>query len=429
MADTLNNSFPNVTSQVLADLGPVLTGERDLHQTAAAALQVVMSAANASTGALFRFQEKPAMLASIAASGFTMFPQTAVFPLLPKHIHAMLHATGAQKLCKERCDIFLSSTGNISSAWFRCIAPLRIRGKLVGALLLGERHGGTDYSAELLAQIGHLTPYIGLAIYNHQLMASLEERTTENLRLIASVHSFWDDALAAFAATIDVKHVYMHGHSMRVGRYAAGIAEALGMSVAEITELRAAGYLHDIGKVTVDKHIFTNPGALAPAEFKEMADHTVLGHRIVSQVHFPWPSIPAVVRSHHERADGSGYPDRLRGDDYTLPVKIVAVADTFDAMLSERSFRKGRTLGEAATELSWLAPSKLDADCVHALLVQLRRDAVRTMGPDRIWSSLDEKTRKPFLDPAIACHISPTDIDHFVSELNRRVTHGRAYSA
>src|SRR5260370_2604599 len=259
MADTLNNNFQNVPSHVLADLGPVLTGERDLHQTAAAALQVVMSAANASTGALFRFQEKPAMLASIAASGFTMFPQTAVFPLLPRHIHSSVHASGAQKLCKERCDVFLSSTGNISSAWFRCIAPLRVRGKLVGALLLGERHGGADYSSELLAQIGHLAPYIGLAIYNHQLMTSLEERTTENLRLIASVHSFWDDALTAFAATIDEKHVLMHGHSLRVGRYAAGIAEALGMSVAEVTERRGAVYLHDMGKVTRVRQIFTDP--------------------------------------------------------------------------------------------------------------------------------------------------------------------------
>ncbi len=412
-------------SQVLAELGPVLTGERDLAHTAKGALEVVMAAIRASSGALFRFQEKPAMLASIAAQGFVVFPQTAVFPLLPKHVHALTNTPGPQRISRERCDTFLSSTGNISSVWFRCIAPLRVHGKLIGALLLGEREEGVEYTPEVLKQIGDLAPFIALAIHNHQLMMSLEERTADNLKLIASVRSFWDEALAAFAATIDVKSVQMQGHSLRVGRYAAGIAESLGVTAAEVHEMRAAGYLHNIGMVTVDKHLFSKPGALEPGEFLEMADHTVQGHRIVSTVQFPWPKIPEVVRSHHERADGSGYPDHLHNDEVSMPVKIVAVADTFDAMLSDRPYRKKLTLGEAAAQLSWLAPSKLDGEVVHALLVQLRRDAGSRVSPPRPWSTTQDKTRKMFLDPAVACNISPPDIDHMVSELNRRITRGR----
>ena len=207
---------PLLASQVLADLGPVLTGERDLEQTATAALELVMSAGRIASAALFRFQEQPAMLSSIAASGFALFPKIAVFPLLPKHIHALSRASGPQRLCDERCETFLSSTGNFSSAWFRYLVPLRVRGKLVGALMLGERDEGAGYSPELLKLIGELAPLIGLAIHNHQLMMSLEERTADNLKLVTSVHSFWDDALAAFAATIDVKSVSMHGHSLRV---------------------------------------------------------------------------------------------------------------------------------------------------------------------------------------------------------------------
>jgi HD-GYP domain-containing protein (c-di-GMP phosphodiesterase class II) len=169
------------------------------------------------------------------------------------------------------------------------------------------------------------------------------------------------------------------------------------------------------------------PGALEPGEFQEMADHTVQGHRIVSTVQFPWPKIPEVVRSHHERADGSGYPDHLHNDEVSMPVKIVAVADTFDAMLSDRPYRKKLSLGEAAAQLSWLAPAKLDGEVVHSLLVQLRRDAVSHVSPPRPWSSSghETKTRKMFLDPAVPCNISPTDIDHMVSELNRRITRGR----
>jgi HD-GYP domain-containing protein (c-di-GMP phosphodiesterase class II) len=414
-----------LASQLLAELGPVLTGERDLSQTANGALEVVLAAVRAGSGAIFRFQEKPAMLASIAAQGFVVFPQTAVFPLLPKHVHALTNTPGPQRISRERCDTFLSSTGNISSVWFRCVAPLRVRGKLIGALLLGEREGGAEYTPEVLKQVGDVAPFIALAIYNHHLMMSLEERTADNLKLITSVHSFWDDALAAFAATIDVKSVLMQGHSLRVGRYAAGMAEALGMNQTEASEMRAAGYLHNIGMVAVDKHLFSKAGPLEPGEFQEMAEHTVLGHRIVSTVQFPWPKIPEVVRSHHERADGSGYPDRLHNDEVSMPVKVVAVADTFDAMLSERPYRKRLSLGEAAAQLSWLAPAKLDGNVVHALLVQLRRDAVSHVSPPRPWSSPQEKSRKMFLDPSVGCNISPTDIDHMVSELNRRMTRGK----
>ena len=418
-----------LASQLLAELGPVLTGERDLSQTANGALEVVLAAVRAGSGAIFRFQEKPAMLASIAAQGFIVFPQTAVFPLLPKHVHALTNTPGPQRISRERCDTFLSSTGNISSVWFRCVAPLRVRGKLIGALLLGEREAGAEYTAEVLKQVGDVAPFIALAIHNHHLMMSLEERTADNLKLITSVHSFWDDALAAFAATIDVKSVLMQGHSLRVGRYAAGIAEALGMNPTEASEMRAAGYLHNIGMVAVDKHLFSKAGPLEPGEFQEMAEHTVLGHRIVSTVQFPWPKIPEVVRSHHERADGSGYPDRLHNDEVSMPVKVVAVADTFDAMLSERPYRKKLSLGEAAAQLSWLAPAKLDGDVVHALLVQLRRDAVSHVSPPRPWSSPQERSRKMFLDSNVGCNISPTDIDHMVSELNRRMTRGRVTRA
>jgi len=426
LADSFFTSRPPLlASQVLAELGPVLTGERDLSQTANGALEVVLAAVRAGSGAIFRFQEKPAMLASIAAQGFVVFPQTAVFPLLPKHVHALTNTPGPQRISRERCDTFLSSTGNISSVWFRCVAPLRVRGKLIGALLLGEREGGAEYTPEVLKQVGDVAPFIALAIHNHHLMMSLEERTADNLKLITSVHSFWDDALAAFAATIDVKSVLMQGHSLRVGRYAAGMAEALGMNQTEASEMRAAGYLHNIGMVAVDKHLFSKAGPLEPGEFQEMAEHTVLGHRIVSTVQFPWPKIPEVVRSHHERADGSGYPDRLHNDEVSMPVKVVAVADTFDAMLSERPYRKRLSLGEAAAQLSWLAPAKLDGNVVHALLVQLRRDAVSHVSPPRPWSSPQEKSRKMFLDPSVGCNISPTDIDHMVSELNRRMTRGK----
>jgi putative nucleotidyltransferase with HDIG domain len=414
-------------SQVLAELGPVLTGERDLERTAAGALSIVMPTVGAGSGAVFRFSEKPDLLASVAARGFRVFPHSLIFPLLPQDVGQLLEAPGPQRIGRENVGLFPSVTGNVSGAWFRCIAPLKVRGKLIGALLLGEREGGAEYTAEILSYIGDIAPFIALAVYNHQFANWLEDATRENLRLIASVHACWDEALAGFAATIDAKGAEMQGHSLRVGRYSAGLAAALGMSATEVKEIRAAGYLHDIGKVTVDNHIFSKAAALEPVEFQAMANHTVVGHRIVSRVHFPWPHIPEVVRSHHERADGSGYPDNLRNDEVSMPVRIVAVADMFDAMLNDRPYRKRHSLAETAAELSRLAPTKLDIEVVHALLVQLRRDAAALLSPPRPWAAVQEEIRRPFLDPGVPCNVSPADIDHLLAEVNHRAHFGRVY--
>src|SRR5438046_7918682 len=109
---------------------------------------------------------------------------------------------------------------------------------------------------------------------------------SEKVKLLASLHGFYDNALEAFASAIDVKHVNIHGHSLRVGRYASAIGEAMGMDPNDVAGLRSAGYLHDIGKVAVDKRLFGKPSSLDAEEFREMADHTIVGHQIVTDVQF-----------------------------------------------------------------------------------------------------------------------------------------------
>jgi putative nucleotidyltransferase with HDIG domain len=242
----------------------------------------------------------------------------------------------------------------------------------------------------------------------------LATRVSENLHLMASLHGFCDNALEAFATAIDVKHVNIHGHSLRVGRYAAAIGEAMGLDPNEVAGLRSAGYLHDIGKVAVDKHIFGKPGALDPIEFREMADHTVVGHQIVSGVEFPWPRIPEIVRWHHERADGSGYPDGLLIQDVPMDVRIVGLADTFDAMTSERPYRESLSVGGTLSEIVRMTPQKYDPNVVQGLLVQIRRDAV---GSNRV----------AFLDKRMALNIAPTDVDHLASTLQHKISNGRNY--
>lgn len=402
------------TVEALSDLGPEITAERDFAQTALNMLTALREAAAAREGALFTFSDKPSLLTSIASEGFALLPDPALIPLLPKHVHALNTAREPVVLNPGDYESFLSSNGNVAPELFRCVAPLNVAGRLVGIVALGRREGDALYDEDELEALTLLSHYVALAVHNHVLTQSLAHRVSENLRLLASLHGFYDNALEAFAAAIDVKHVNIHGHSLRVGRYAAAIGDALGMDQNDVAALRSAGYLHDIGKVAVDKHIFGKPGALDPNEFREMADHTVVGHQIVSGVHFPWPRIPEIVRWHHERGDGSGYPDGLLMDDVPMPVRIVGLADTFDAMTSERPYRQPLSVGGAISEIVRLAPQKYDPNAVHGLLVQLRRDAVGS-------------NRTPFLETHLALNIAPTDIDHLSASLQHKMTNGRSY--
>jgi len=141
-----------------------------------------------------------------------------------------------------------------------------------------------------------------------------------------------------------------------VGRYSQAIGEALGMEPNDVASLRSAGYLHDIGKVAVDKRLFEKPSKLDAEESRAMRDHTVIGHQIVSHVQFPWPQIPEIVRWHHERGDGSGYPDGLHGDEMPQAVRIVALADSFGRDDQRPSLPRASVSRSALQELIRMSP-------------------------------------------------------------------------
>jgi putative nucleotidyltransferase with HDIG domain len=401
------------TVEALADLGPELTADRDFRQTAHTMLTAVLDASAAAEGVLFSFGERPSMLTSLDAQGFTLLPDPAVIPLLPRHVHTLSAAVGPVLLNSSTIDVFLSSNGNVAPELFNCVCALKVRGKLVGVIALGRRVGDALYEEDALDALEMLGNYIGLAIQNHTLSQTLAQRVSENLRLLASLHGFYDNALEAFATAIDVKHINIHGHSLRVGRYAQAIGESMGLDPNEVVSLRSAGYLHDIGKVAVDKRLFEKPSSLDDEESRAMRDHTVVGHQIVSHVQFPWPKIPEIVRWHHERGDGSGYPDGLHGEETPQAVRIIALADTFDAMTTERPYRKGMSVGSALQELIRLTPQKYDAQALQALLIQIRRDAV---GSNRI----------PMLQPNVL-NMSAADVDQLAATLQHRISQGKMY--
>jgi putative nucleotidyltransferase with HDIG domain len=154
------------------------------------------------------------------------------------------------------------------------------------------------------------------------------------------------ETIEALAVAINAKDEVTHDHVLRVQIYAAGVARVLGCSGPEIEALRAGALLHDIGKIAVPDYILNKPGKLTAAEFEKMKIHTIAGAQILSRVEFPYPIVP-VVRHHHERWDGNGYPDGLSGEDIPLTARILTVVDCFDAVREDRQYRKAMTREEA----------------------------------------------------------------------------------
>lgn len=143
----------------------------------------------------------------------------------------------------------------------------------------------------------------------------------------------------ALADAINAKDVYTQGHSMRVAIYSAALAYSMGWDSTEIEDLFQAAVLHDIGKIGIKDSVLNKPGKLTDEEFEEIKMHTVRGAQVLKNV-TSYPAAKVVARSHHERWDGKGYPDGLVGEEIPLMARLVAIADSYDAMNSERVYRK-----------------------------------------------------------------------------------------
>jgi putative nucleotidyltransferase with HDIG domain len=155
-------------------------------------------------------------------------------------------------------------------------------------------------------------------------------------------------------------------HCERVGRLSAAVGEELGLEPSRLATLRRAALLHDIGKLYVPERVLRKPGPLDELELETMKRHSPAGHDLLVQAGLHAEAF--YVLHHHERLDGSGYPDGLRGEQIPLECRVMLVADTFDAMISERPYRRAQPRAVAVAELACVAGRELDADCVVALL-------------------------------------------------------------
>ena len=232
---------------------------------------------------------------------------------------------------------------------------------MVGAAVAGLVHflnAHIGWQSSLL-----VLPPIYLMYRSYRLYLGKLETEKQHAEQVSRLHL---RTIEALALAIEAKDETTGEHLQRVRIYSMEIAKELGLSEDESEALRAASVLHDIGKLAVPEHIISKPGRLTPEEFEKMKIHPVVGAEILERVRFPYPVVP-IVRAHHEKWDGSGYPYGLAGDAIPIGARILAAVDCFDALASDRQYRKALPLNEAMAKVVADANKSFDPRIVEIL--------------------------------------------------------------
>jgi putative nucleotidyltransferase with HDIG domain len=218
---------------------------------------------------------------------------------------------------------------------------------------------------ELQARVARALEKRALVLQNRFYQQHLEHQVqAQALR----IQELFLQGVQMLARALEAKDAYTRGHSIRVSRYAVATAARLGFAGPELDGIRLGGELHDIGKIGTRESVLHKPGSLTPEEFRQITEHPALGERMLSPLAHESPDVLRIVRSHHERIDGKGFPDGLRGEKIPIEARIVAVADSFDAMTTRRPYRESRPADAAVAELRRVAGTQLDPHAVEAFV-------------------------------------------------------------
>ncbi len=235
--------------------------------------------------------------------------------------------------------------------------PLMNRGKVLGIVYVDSTSEANLFSRDDLGLFSAIALKAGIAI--------------DNARLYDDLRSLFYNTVETLVRTIQAKDQYTSGHSTRVSRYALLVADKLRLSTKDKHQLYLAAMLHDIGKIGVPDDLLQRPGKLSDDEMERVRNHVQLGASMIEMLGEMHPIVP-LIRHHHESWDGTGYPDALKGEEIPLVSRIIAVADTYDAMTSDRPYRKRRSHREAIEEIKRTSGTKLDPRVAEAFLEVLR---------------------------------------------------------
>lgn len=254
------------------------------------------------------------------------------------------------------------------------IVPLISRGKVIGVMAADRVDDAAPLTQEDLDTLTGFGNHVAVALENSRLYESLEQASL--------------DAIQALAKAVEAKDPYTHGHSERVAEYSEGLAAAIGLGERQLLNIRLACTIHDIGKIGIAERILHKPGRLDVEEQSAIKHHPVIGEAIIRPLK-GLGDIARIIRNHHERFDGLGYPDRLRGDEIPLEARIIAIADSFDAMTTTRPYRTPLPEESVRRELQENRGRQFDPYLVDVFLRQLdeRRAAPRLQPAPAAWEA------------------------------------------
>lgn len=249
---------------------------------------------------------------------------------------------------------------------------------------------------------------------NYISRAVEKERHIEEMEVSkAHLADLYLATIKSLALAIDAKDRYTHQHILRVQRYAVAIAKEMGLSGSDLEAVNTGALLHDIGKLGVPEYVLMKPGRLTADEFDKIKKHPEIGEAILSPVEFPWPVLP-VVRHHHERYDGRGYPDGLKGEEIPLNARIMAVADVYDALTSSRSYRQAWTHERAVETIRNDVGTHFDPNVVKAFLNVIQplveEMATEGVGPLAAPPPVEAKNEDPSMKAAEHISRSSTEL-------------------
>jgi hypothetical protein len=353
----------------LAELGQEVTNKNSFQETIRTSLHLLSGALGIMRGAVARYSRFGHELNMLAIRSLgDDFPLSLM--LTPEDERQFL-SCGLNPI--EIRDAQVLPFFQIYDASFSCrrlelFVPLVVRDEIVGAIFLGEKATGEPYSnyeKDIVCAMGH---HIGVAIAQRNLMAEIERQADENRRLFDEMRSTYNATVKAFAAAIDCKDKYTEGHSVRVGRFSEIIAAELGWGKEETEGAAVAGYLHDVGKLTVERKIINAPYRINAKESAELNKHPNVGYEILQPIHHPYADVPLAAKYHHERVDGRGYPDGLYDREIPYIAKIVTLADSFDAMTTDRPYKARRPAKEVIDDLRMNSGRQFSPEIVTAFL-------------------------------------------------------------
>jgi len=256
--------------------------------------------------------------------------------------------------------------------------PCYFKKDLLGILVLGEKISGETFNREEMGFFVTLANDAAMAIANAQLIENLQQKIEEVKELYVREHRIFIHTSIALAAAIDARDQYTHGHTERVTNYCLAIAKELD-GVPEVgyyknfrETLQISALLHDVGKIGIPDYILSKNGKLTPEEYEEIKKHSVIGAAILHPIK-ELSDVAKEVRHHQECFDGSGYPDGLAGNNIPFVARIIAVADAFDAMTTNRPYRKRKTTEEAVRELKAKSGTQFDPIIVSAFLLAYQK--------------------------------------------------------